>query len=163
MQVIKNIFSAIIKLGFIKIILIFFLTFIFTILFIYYLNPYLCSLFPIDNIEVFNNKNETIKIFETFLLGCVAAPIGETLIFLFSPIKLWYKKYNILLLGIISSFLFAITHPYSLNYVFITFFLGLYLFIVFYILFRYSNIYLATICITILHFCNNFKLFLEMF
>lgn len=159
------------------------LVLLFPILFYYFYfiqSPFLLNNFEVESLKV------KVNIYEILIIGVLLAPIFETVIFITLPFYLWLNKsykwfenLHLILLVFYSAVLFSLTHSYSLNYIIVSFFSGLYFFCVFLIIYfisngikifnlsnffiqklgiinhKVDNILIATIYISMIHFCNN--------
>lgn len=100
------------------------------------------GIFPLDIVDLGFKHSE----FSMFIRGIVLAPIIETLLFQLIPIELlllgflnYTKKQYPLLVIIISALLFGLSHYYSIGYIVLTFFIGLYLAALYFVFRRRSN------------------------
>ena len=94
---------------------------IFSAILILILNPFLAVFFKISN----NDSVQGLNNIELFVFSVILAPFIETLFFLFVPMKIFENRnINKIGVGIVATILFALTHCYSLNYVFFFFFYG---------------------------------------
>lgn len=91
---------------------------IFSAILILILNPFLAVFFKISN----NDSVQGLNNIELFVFSVILAPFIETLFFLFVPMKIFENRnINKIGVGIVATILFALTHCYSLNYVFFLF------------------------------------------
>ncbi len=130
---------------------------IFSAILILILNPFLAVFFKISN----NDSVQGLNNIELFVFSVILAPFIETLFFLFVPMKIFENRnINKIGVGIVATILFALTHCYSLNYVFFSFFMGLYLLFAFFLFTRKTNINTAFWAVSVVHLLNNLYFFL---
>lgn len=96
-----------------------------------------------------------MSILEAFIVAVIIGPIVETLFFIAMPIRILEIKVNYFLIGFISCILFALSHYYSINYILLTFFEGVFLFSCFIFFYKIFNFKLAIICVSSIHIFNN--------
>jgi uncharacterized protein len=125
---------------------------------IYILAPQLLILFPLDS-ETSVKVVSKMSIMETFIFAVILGPIIETFVFIFIPIKVLENKVNIWIICLLSTILFSLSHFYSLNYIFFSFFVGLYLFVLFVCFQKRFSCNIALLAVSIIHLSNNLHKF----
>lgn len=125
---------------------------------IYIFAPQLLILFPLDSETSVKVVSKMSKM-ETFIFTVILGPIIETFVFIFIPIKVLENKVNIWIICLLSAILFSLSHFYSLNYIYFSFFVGLYLFISFILIQKKFGCNIAFFAVTIIHLSNNLHKF----
>ncbi len=132
----------------------FFMVLVLSFINIYLLIPSLMKIFPIADVstKVLIGWDNAI---ERFMLMVILGPFVETLVFIFAPIKILEDKMNVYSIGLISCVVFSLTHFYSLQYVFLSFFTGVYLFASFLLFKKKYSINIAFFSVSMIHLLNN--------
>lgn len=116
--------------------------------------PFLLKIFPLSR-DSFKVTIEMKSKLEEFVYTVLLGPIIETVIFIVAPIKILEDKLNIFAIGLLGSFLFSLSHFYSINYIFLSFLIGIFLFGCFLFLKHKFSFTLAFIGVTLIHLSNN--------